>query len=137
MKDLSKEERLNQRIAELEHLIETKSDEYSNKKWSRVKKTFFAICGVICFLLLYFALKGDINTNTITASNTNTIETIFLLIFVLPFGVGFVAGVIIFISYGVMYYITENSMREEIEIAKKIGELNALKSEKYNAEENE
>ena len=115
MKELSKEERLNQRIAELEQLIEMKCDEYSNKKWLRVKRTLFILSGVV--YLIVFILDG-----------MNSIQDYLgWLISALT-----IAGFIMFISYLVMHYITANSMREEIEIAKMIGELNAVKSEKYN-----
>lgn len=125
MKGLSKEERLQQRIEELERLIEAKCDEYSNKKWLRVKRTCFVLSSPIYLIELFYALSGrisDINIETICG---------------LLFSPLVAAGIIMFISYGIMYYITENAIKEEIEVAKKIGELNAVKSEKYNNFEDE
>ena len=42
------------------------------------------------------------------------------------------AGFIMFISYGILFYIIDGSMKEEKAIAKKIGELNAVKLSKHN-----
>ena len=120
MKDLSREERLNQRIAELEQEIYETAEKYGNRKWLRIKRTFFVICGVIYFLKIYFSLKSgisDINIDTICG---------------LLFAPIVAAGFIMFISYGILFYIIDNSIKEEKTIAKKIGELNTLKSEKNN-----
>ena len=68
MKELSKKERLEQRIEELEQLISNKAYAYGDKKWLRIKRTFFAICGVIYFLEFCLVLKigiSDINIDTI------------------------------------------------------------------------
>ena len=135
MKDLSKEERLNQRITELERQIYEKDNAFDKEQGKRVKRTFFILCGVIYLLLFYFALEGDINTSVATASNANTIdiiETIFYAIVALTFGVGFLAGVVMFISYGVLAYIMNGATKRVETIAKLKGELSALKSEKHN-----
>jgi len=41
---------------------------------------------------------------------------------------------IMFISYGILFYIIDGSMKEEKAIAKKIGELNAIKFNEYEQE---
>ena len=87
----------------------------SNKKWLRVKRTLFILSGVV--YLIVFILDG-----------MNSIQDYLGWIISAPT----IAGFIMFISYLVMHYIAANSTREEIEIAKMIGELNAVKSEKYN-----
>ena len=139
MKELSKEDRLNQRIEELERQIYERDNAFDKEQGKRLKITFFVICGVIYFLLLYFGLKGDIN-NTNAAGNMSTmeiIETIFYAIVALTFGVGFLAGLIMFISHGIWFYIDNGAMKRVETIAKLEGELNALKSEKYNNLEDE
>ena len=141
MKDLSKEERLNQRIEELERQIYEKDNAFDKEQGKRLKRTFFVICGVIYFLLLWFALNGDINVSDVnTTSNMNTmevIETIFYAIVSLTFGVGFLAGLIMFISHGIWFYIDNGAMKRVETIAKLEGELNAVKSEKRNNSEEE
>lgn len=128
MKDLSKEERLEQEILEM-------AEKCGDKKWLRIKRTFFILCGVIYFLLLVLVLEGDINiSNANTTGNMNTmeiIETIFYAIVALTVGVGFLAGCIMFISYGILFYIIDGSMKDEKAIAKKIGELNGIKYGKH------
>ena len=141
MKNLSKAERLNQRIEELERQIYVKDNIFDKEQGKRVKRTFFVVCGVIYILFLGFALASDTNTSFINiTSDMNTmeiIETIFSVIFFLTFGVGFLAGFIMFISYGVWFYIDNGAMKRVETIAKLEGELNAVKSEKYNNLEDE
>ena len=111
MKDLTKEEMLEQEILKM-------AEKCSDAKWSRVKRTFFVLCGCLYLLLLYYISKdgiGDIS-----------IETIFGLIFAPPVAAGFV----MFISYGILFYIIDGAMKDEKAIAKKIGELNAIKFSK-------
>ena len=112
MKDLSKEVRLEQEILEM-------AERYGNKKWVRVKRTFFVICGAIYFLEFCFVLKSGINDINI--------DTLCGLLFAPIVSAGF----IMFISYGILFYIIDNSIKEEKAIAKKIGELNAIKFSKY------
>ncbi len=140
MKDLSKEERLEQRIAELEQQIYIKDNLFEKEQGKRLKRTFFVVCGVIYFLLFSFALEGDASTITATTSDANTIEiieTIFYGIVALTLGVGFFAGLIMFISYGVWFYILNGATKRIETIAKLEGELNAAKSEKCNNLEDE
>lgn len=112
MKDLSKEERLEQEILEM-------AEKFGDKKWQRVKITFFILSGVIYLIELYCLLEGgisDINIDTICG---------------LLFAPLFAAGFIMFISYGILFYIIDGSMKEEKAIAKKMGELEAIKFSKY------
>lgn len=125
MRDLSREEKLERQIRDM-------AEEYGDKKWMRVKRTFFVLCGIIYFILLWRALEnGGISNINISAVD---IETIFYSLIVLTFGVGFVAGVVMFVSYGVLFYMIHESMKEEKAIAKKIGELEAIKFSKYDKE---
>ena len=139
MKDLSKEERLNQRIEELEQQIYIKDNMFDKEQWKRVKRTFFVVCGVIYLLLFWYLLEKGITISDLIKIDVNfkDIETIFYLILSLTFGVGFFAGLIMFISYGVWFYIMNGALKRVETIAKLDGELNAVKSEKYNHSEDE
>lgn len=120
MKDLSREERLNQRIKELERQIYEKAYAYGDKKWLRIKRTFFAICGVIYFLEFILVLKigiSDINIDTICG---------------LLFSPLVVAGFVMFISLGVWTYVLDKTVKERIEIAVLEGRLDAIKAEEHN-----
>ena len=108
MKDLSKEERLEQEIYEM-------AEKCGDKKWLRVKRTFFILSGVIYLIELYFVLKHGISEIDI--------EVILGFLFIPPF----VAGFIMFLSWGILYNIIKGAMEDEKAIAKKIGELNAIK----------
>lgn len=113
MKDLSKEKELRQRIFEM-------ADACDKKKWLRVKRTFFVLSGVIYLMALMYGGISDIK------------DCLWLLL-IAPFAAGFV----MFISYGVLFYIIDGAMKDEKDIAKKIGELEAIKLSKYNACEDE
>ena len=136
MKDVSKKERLNQRIEELERQIYLKDNIFDKEQGKRLKRTFFVVCGVIYFLLFYLALEGDTNViDATTTSNMNVfeiVEIVFCALVALTFGVGFVAGLVMFVSYGVWFYVMNGAMNRVETIAKLKGELNAVKSEKYN-----
>ena len=120
MKGLSKKERLEQRIAELEKEILEMADKCGDKKWLRTKRTFFILIGIVYLIVFMCGGMNDIN------------DCLGWII-----AAPMMALFIMFISYGVMYYITENAMKEEKAIAQKIGELTAVKSEKYNNFEDE
>lgn len=119
MKDLSKEERLEQQILEI-------AEECNNKKWSRVKKTFFILCGVILLIIILMSIENG-------ALSDVDIETCFYVLI----GVPFIAGFVMFFSWGILFHIIHGAMEDEKAIAKKIGELNTLKSEKHNNLEDE
>ncbi len=129
MKDLSREETIEQRIATLEREIWHMENAIDNKKWMRAKKTFFYLCGAIYLLLFFYVLKngtGDINISDV--------KSVFALVLFLTVGVGFVAGVVMFISVIVTAYLAHGALQDEKAIAKKLGELEALKFSKYNKE---
>ena len=107
MKDLSREEKLEQEILKMAH-------ECDDKKWLRVKRTFFVLSGVVYLTVFMCGGMNDIR------------DYLGWLI-----SAPIMAGFIMFISYGILFYIIDGSMKEEKAIAKKIGELNALKFSKY------
>jgi predicted membrane channel-forming protein YqfA (hemolysin III family) len=104
MKNLEREQ-------ELERLIYEKANTYSEKKWLRLKRTFFVLSGVIYILSIYHGLKSD----------KIDIDIGYWLSWL---GIAPVlAGFILLISYGVLCYIITNSMEEEKEIAELKGKL--------------
>jgi hypothetical protein len=110
MKDLSKEEKLERQIRDM-------AEEYGDKKWMRVKRTFFATSAVIYFIVF-------------VSGGMNCAQDYLRWILAAPISAGFV----LFISYGVLFYMIHESMKEEKAIAKKIGELEAIKFSKYDKE---
>lgn len=108
MKKISKAENL-------EHEIFKMAEDCDNKKWSRVKKTFFIISAIMYLIEVYFIIKFGIN-------NIDIFDILGFLS--APF---VVAGFVIFISYGVLFYIINGAMESEKALAKKMGELNAIK----------
>lgn len=106
MKDLSRGEE------ELRQLIDKKADAISEKKWLRLKRTFFVLSGVVYLQALYLGLDADI------------IDMEYLITSLLAAPV--VAGFIMLISYGVLYYIITGAMEDEKSLAKLVGELNAV-----------
>lgn len=107
MKDLSREEKLEKQILEM-------AEKCGDKKWQRVKRTFFVLSGAI--YLLAFMYGGVDETK----------EFLYMLI-IAPFAAGFV----MFISLMVLLYIISGAMEDEKAIAKKTGELEAIKFSKY------
>lgn len=114
MEDLSREERLEQEILRM-------ADACGDKKWARVKRTFFVISGVIYAVSLLIILKSGINISDIS------IDAVCGFLFAPLVAAGF----IMFLSWAVLSYIITGAMEEEKAIAKKIGELNAIKFSKY------
>ena len=70
MKDLSREEKLEQQILEM-------ADACGDKKWLRVKKTFFVLSGVIYLITLIYGGIGGIK------------DCLWLLL-IAPFAAGFI-----------------------------------------------
>ena len=102
MKDLSREEELRQQIWRLR-------DAYDKKKWVRIRRTFFALSGVLYVLTFYYSEIGDIK------------EFFYWLI-----GVPMLAGFIMFISMGILFYCITESFEEEKTIARLVGRLEGI-----------
>ena len=107
MKDLSKAERLEQEILEM-------AEKCGDKKWLRVKRTFFVLSGVV--YLVVFICGG-----------MNNIKDFLLWLI----GAPITATFIMFISSIILLHITTGAMEDEKAISKKIGELNAIKFSEY------
>lgn len=120
MKGLTKKERLEQRILELEPLIAKKDYDFDKEQGKRIKRTFLVLSGVIYLIALYYGLENGINGIDI--------EDILCFLIVPPF----VAGCVMFISSMILLHITNGATQKTETIAKLEGELNALKSEKHN-----
>ena len=106
MEDLSKTERLEKEILVM-------AEKCGDIKWLRVKRTFFVLSGVVYLLAIYFGLE------------LKTIHIPYYLEWLVLAPI--VAGFVMFISYGILYYIIDGQLKEEKAIAKKMGELNAIK----------
>lgn len=122
MQEFSKKEKIEKRIAELERQIFVKNNAFDKEQGKRLKRTFFVLCGVIYFVIFYFALE-----NGISDIKFETIENVFYTIVGLTLGVGFVAGFTMFISYAVMSYITNGAMKRAETIARLKAELETIK----------
>ena len=118
MKDLSREERLNQRIAELERQIYVKDDAFDKEQGKRCKRTFLVLSGVIFLSALYFGLE------------LKMIDISYCLMWLVLAPIS--AGVMMYISLLITLYIYTGATRRVETIAKLKGELNTLKSEKNN-----
>lgn len=116
MKDLSREEKLRQQLLE-------KAYEYGDKKWMRVKRTFFILSGIIYLPLFYAILKGEISG----------IKDIFYVLI----GTPVFAGFIMFIAYGILFYIIDGAMKYEKDLAELKGRLDEIEFNKYSGHEDE
>lgn len=104
MKELSREEKLRQQIYNFERIAD-------DKKWRRVKKTFFVL-SVVVYIAVFF-LDG-----------MNSIQDYLGWIIAAPIS----AGLIIFISTLVTLYITTGAMNDEKYLARLQGQLDAIQS---------
>lgn len=114
MKDLSKDERLEQRVSNLEQRISEKVNECDKKKWLRGKITFF----VLSIAIYILALMADIISGVAELLGWLIISPI-------------TAGFVMFISYLVLGYIITGAMEDEKAIAKLIGTLEEVKFNKH------
>ena len=121
---MSKMDKLS-KIDIMEQEIVKMAEEYGDKKWSRCKRTFFVISGVLYLFEIYLLIKGSIS------------DISFDIICALIFSPLVAAGFIMLISCGIMFYITNGAMEDEKHLAKKMGELNAIKFIEHSACEKE
>lgn len=114
MKDLSKEEKLEQRISELEYLIAKKDYDFDKEQGKRIRTTFFVLSGAI--YLIAFMWDGMNNIK----------DYLFWLL-----GAPLIAGFAIFISFMILLHIMNGATNRTETIAKLKGELEAIKFIKY------
>lgn len=117
MKDLSREERIDREIVRLEQLIAKKDYDFDKEQGKRIKRTFFVASAVIYLI----AFMNDA---------MNHWKDFLEWILVAPM----MSGAIMFVSFGVCFYIMNGAIRRVETIAKLEGELNALKFSKYDKE---
>lgn len=135
MKDLSNEEWIEQESLRLEQLIAKKDYEFDKEQGKRLKRTFFVLCGVICAILLYFALENEINISEISGDiNLSAVWGLLSTLGLVVLGVAFAAGFIMFVSYGIWFYVMNGALKRVETIAKLKGELYAIKFYKNNKE---
>lgn len=111
MKDSAREEELRQQIFRLR-------DAYDKKKWMRVQKTFLGLSGVIYLITFYWGTKSD---------NIDIDIGLFLSWLV---GVPMLAGFIMFIAIGILFYCITESFEEEKTIARLVGRLEGIEEAK-------
>lgn len=110
------------RAEELRRIIHERVNACGERKWMRVKRTFLVLSGVVYLLQLYHGLKSD--------KIDIDIESLLSWLGIAPV----MAGFIMFISYGVLYYIVTESMTEEKNIARLIGKLEGIEEVKRSEE---
>ena len=104
MKDLAREK-------ELERLILEYANACSQKKWVRLKRTFFSVSGAIYLLTIYYGIESD----------KIDIDIEYLLSCLAASPV--MAGLVMLVSYGILYYVITGAMEEEKHIAELRGKL--------------
>lgn len=109
---------MKEREEELRRIIHEKVNDCSEKKWMRVKRTFLVLSGSVYLLALSYGLESD----------KIDIDIEYLLTWLLASPV--VAGFIMLISYGVLYYILTDSTEEEKTIARLVGKLEGIEEVK-------
>ena len=107
MRDLSREEKLSQRIYQLEEASE-------DDKWRRTKTTFFVLSAAV--YLIAFMCDG-----------MNCLQDYLLWILAAPISAGF----IMFISFSVTFYMFAGAIGSVEQIARLQGELDAIKRGDY------
>ena len=130
MQELSREEK-EQEIARVERLIAEKDYAFDEEQWKRVKRTFFVTTGAIYLIGLYYLLDGGIGDINIAAMLSNiSIDAIYgiFALLVLPM---FIAGFIMFISYGVMFYIISGAIKKAETVSYWEGRLSEMRSNRY------
>lgn len=101
--DLSEKEKLRHQLSKMK-------DECDKKKWSRVKRTFFVLTGILYIVLFACGISGEIS---------DIKECLYLIV-----GVPAMAALVMFVSLLVLLYIVSGAMKDEKAIVKLESELN-------------
>ena len=117
MKDLSREELKEELRRELYEMAEIAGD----KKWKRIKRTFFVISGAIYLIELYYALIGGIRSGIGDICDIS-IDIICGLLFAPPVAAGF----IMFLAWAVLSYIITGAMKDEKAVHRLLGRLDGI-----------
>lgn len=113
---LEREEKTKRHISDLERLIYEKDDAFDREQGKRVKITFLVLSGII-YLVAFMSDK---------TSGTDYLRWIL--------AAPIMAGLIMFVSYGVWAYIIHGALKRAETIAGLKGELIAIKLSKYDKE---
>ena len=122
---LERKEKIEQEISRLEQEIFRMAYECGDKKWMRIKRTFFVITGAIYSIELFYALKygiGDIGDISID------------IICGLLFAPLVAAGFIMVLAWAVLSYIVTGAMEDEKAVHRLMGRLDEAKSNAFNKE---
>lgn len=117
MKELSREERKEQHILNLENQISHLADKRKKEKWLRTKLTFFILSGFIFYILLEWGVKNDVE------------GLLWWLIFSPLIAIG-----VMFISYAVLAYIINGVLKDTFAIGQIVGRKEAIELSKLNEE---
>lgn len=115
MKDLSREEQIEQHIARLDKRISEMAVDCRKEKWLRTKITFFILSPLVYFIALAIANGLDIKFNLLG------------WLFFSPL----IAIGVMLISYLVLGYIFDGVMKDKFAIGELIGRQDAIKLSKH------
>ena len=115
MKDLSREEKLEQHASKLEKRIAEMSKEGKENKWLRIRLTFYILSSLVYLIAL----------------ETDTISKTAMLLGWLIFAPLIAIGVM-FISYLILAYILNGVIKDAFAIGKMAGRKDAIELSKYN-----
>lgn len=108
---------MKEREEEIEKRMCEKAEIYDERKWVRVKRTFLVLSAII--YVGAFALDA-----------MDSLRDFLVWILVAPV----MAGMLIAIAFAVVSYIVIESMKEEKELARLQGKIDAIKLSKYDKE---
>ena len=108
---------MKEREEEIERQMHEKAEIYDERKWMRVKRTFLVLSAII--YVGAFALDA-----------MDSLRDFLVWILVAPV----MAGMLIAMAFAVVSYIVIESMKEEKELARLQGKIDAIKLSKYDKE---
>lgn len=108
---------MKEREEEIERQMYKKAEIYGERKWMRVKRTFLVLSAIIYF-------------GAFVRDAMSSLRDFIVWIFVAPV----MAGMLIAISFAIVSYIVIESMKEEKELARMQGKIDAIKLSKYDKE---
>ena len=111
---MQEKDTLQEKANEIERQALEKAEVFGERKWMRVKRTFLVLCAII--YVGAFALDA-----------MNSLRDFLVWVLVAPV----MAGMLMAISFAVVSYIVIESMKEEKELARMLGKIDAIKLMKW------
>lgn len=115
MKDLSKEERIDQEVSRLDKRISEMVEDGRKNKWMRIRIVFFVLSAVVYFIAL--------------DKMTGLTDLLLWLIFA-----PIIAIVVMVASYLVLGFVIGGVIKDSFSVGEMEGRLNAIKLSKYDKE---